>query len=134
MRALAFFDTNVLVYLVSSDAAKADRAEGLLARGGVISVQVLNEFANAGRRKAKLEWAEIVDILALIRRQCRVVHVTEAVHDRGMALARRHALSLYDAMVVAAALASGAGTFYGEDMHQGLRVERALTIVNPFAA
>ena len=134
MPALAFFDTNVLLYLVSSDAAKADRAEGLLVRGGVISVQVLNEFANAGRRKAKLEWAEIVDILALIRRQCRVVDVTEAVHDRGMALARRHALSLYDAMIVAAALESGAGTLYSEDMPHGLRVERALTIVNPFAA
>ena len=134
MPALAFFDTNVLLYLVSSDAAKADRAEGLLVRGGVISVQVLNEFANAGRRKAKLEWAEIVDILALIRRQCRVVDVTEAVHDRGMALTRRHALSLYDAMIVAAALESGAGTLYSEDMQHGLRVERALTIVNPFAA
>ena len=130
--ALAFFDTNVLLYLVASDAAKADRAESLLARGGVISVQVLNEFANAGRRKAKLEWVEIVDILALIRRQCRVVDVSEAVHDRGMTVIQRHALSVYDAMIVAAALEAGAGTLYSEDMQAGLRIESALTIVNPF--
>ena len=46
-----FFDTNVLLYLISEDITKADRAETLLALGGVISVQVLNEFA--GRRFAQ---------------------------------------------------------------------------------
>ena len=131
---VAFLDTNVLLYLVSSDAAKADRAEALLAAGGVVSVQVLNEFANAGRRKARLEWSEIVDILGLIRRQCRVLGLTAELHDRGIALARRLSLSVYDAMIVAAALESGAGRLYSEDMQHGLRVERALTIVNPFMA
>lgn len=37
----AFFDTNVVLYLFSADAAKADRAEALLADGGIVSVQVL---------------------------------------------------------------------------------------------
>ena len=131
---VAFLDTNVLLYLVSSDATKADRAEALLGQGGVISVQVLNEFANAGRRKAALAWDEVADILGLIRRQCRVVPLSVEVHDRGMALARRLSLSVYDAMIVAAALESGAGTLYSEDMQHGLCVDRALTILNPFAA
>lgn len=46
-----FFDTNIIMYLLSADAAKADRAEELLAIGGVISVQVLNEFAAVACRK-----------------------------------------------------------------------------------
>ena len=46
-----FFDTNVLLYLLSKDAAKADRAEALLATGGIVSVQVLNEFASVATRK-----------------------------------------------------------------------------------
>jgi predicted nucleic acid-binding protein len=46
-----FFDTNVLLYLLSKDTAKADRAEVLLASGGVVSVQVLNEFASVASRK-----------------------------------------------------------------------------------
>ena len=129
----AFIDTNVLLYLVSSDTAKADRAEQLLVQGGVISVQVLNEFANVARRKSSLAWSEITDILTLVRRRFRVVPVTEAVHDRGMALVQRHALSLYDAMIVAAALEAGAGTLYSEDMQHGLRVERSMMIVNPFS-
>ena len=37
----AFFDTNVLLYLLSGDNTKADRAEELVAEGGTISVQVL---------------------------------------------------------------------------------------------
>ena len=46
-----FFDTNVLLYLLSDDATKADRAESLLASGGTISVQVLNEFASVAAGK-----------------------------------------------------------------------------------
>ena len=41
-----FFDTNVILYLLSADTGKADRAEVLLTAGGTISVQVLNEFAS----------------------------------------------------------------------------------------
>ena len=127
----AFIDTNVLLYLLSSDTAKADRAERLLAEGGVISVQVLNEFANVARRKGALEWPEITDILSLVRRRLRVVPVTDAVHDRGMALAQRHALSLYDAMIVAAAELSGCGTLFTEDLNHGQRIG-SVTIRNPF--
>ncbi len=47
----AFFDSNVLIYLLSDDQAKASRAEELLGRGGTISVQVLNEITNVARRK-----------------------------------------------------------------------------------
>src|SRR5690606_23711750 len=39
-----FLDTNVLVYLASADRRKADIAERLLADGGTVSVQVLNEL------------------------------------------------------------------------------------------
>ena len=37
----SFFDTNILIYLASDDAAKADRAEAIVRDGGAISVQVL---------------------------------------------------------------------------------------------
>jgi predicted nucleic acid-binding protein len=48
-----FFDTNVLVYIASGDAPKADRAEAALAAGGAISAQALNELANVARRKIR---------------------------------------------------------------------------------
>ncbi len=46
-----FFDTNVHVYIASGDPAKSERAEKLIADGGMISIQVLNEVANVARSK-----------------------------------------------------------------------------------
>ena len=66
-----FLNTNVLLYLLSADAAKADRAEELLTARGVISVQVLNEFANVASRKLDMPWPEIREILAAFC-TCRV--------------------------------------------------------------
>ena len=68
----AFLDTNVLLYLLSADAAKADCAEALVAAGGVIRVQVLNEFASVASRKLGMSWAEIREVLETIRAVCRV--------------------------------------------------------------
>lgn len=62
-----FFDTNVLLYLLSADTAKADRAEIELSRGGVLSVQVLNEFASVASRKLTMSITEIREMLATIR-------------------------------------------------------------------
>ncbi len=67
-----FIDTNVLLYLLSSDADKADRAEAILQTGGLISVQVLNEMANVALRKLAMPWEEINEVLALIRSVCHV--------------------------------------------------------------
>ena len=132
MAARPFVDTNVLLYLLSDDAAKADRAEALLADRIVISVQVLNEFANVALRKLKLEWPEIVQILADIRRFAGVEALTITTHDRGATLARRYQLSLHDAMIAAAALEAGCTTLWSEDFQSGQRLDGRLTIRNPF--
>jgi predicted nucleic acid-binding protein len=50
-----FVDTNVLLYLLSGDARRADRAERLIASTSVVSVQVLSEFSAVASRKLKLE-------------------------------------------------------------------------------
>lgn len=68
----AFFDSNVLLYLIASDTEKAMRSEALLAEGGVISVQVLNEFTNVALRKQGLAWSQIHGALAPIRYLCRI--------------------------------------------------------------
>ncbi len=128
-----FVDTNVLLYLISADAAKADKAEALLADGIIISVQVLNEFANVARRKLKMPWADVSQTLADIRRFADVRPLAVDTHDRGMALAERYQLSLYDAMIAAAALEAGCITLASEDFSAGQRLDNGLEIRNPFA-
>jgi predicted nucleic acid-binding protein len=129
-----FLDSNVLLYLASSDAAKADRAEELLREGGVISVQVLNEIANVGRRKMSMSWPEACDFLSRIRQLLTVIPVTETIHETGLRLAERYRFGIYDAMIVAAALEAGCGLVVSEDMQHDLAVEGRLKILNPFRA
>jgi predicted nucleic acid-binding protein len=127
-----FFDSNVLVYLASGDAAKADRDEALVARGGAISVQVLNEVANVARRKMQMSWPDTQALLTSLRGLLTVHPLTLDIHDTGLALAMRYELSLYDAMIAACALHAGCKTLWSEDMQDGMTIEGALRIVNPF--
>jgi predicted nucleic acid-binding protein len=129
-----FFDTSVLFYLLSDDARKADRVEALLAERGVISVQVLNEFAAVARRKLRLPLADIREILGAVRAVCSVEPVTAATHDRGLDLCERYKFSLYDSMMVASALIAGAKVLYSEDLQHGQVLEQQLRVVNPFLA
>lgn len=126
-----FFDTNILLYLRSDEPAKLRRSEEILDRGGVISVQVLNEFANVARRKYKLEWPAVRAFLTLFRATLRVVPLTVETHARGIALSERYGFSVHDAMVVAAAELAGCKVLYTEDMHDGL-VIGGLTLRNPY--
>jgi predicted nucleic acid-binding protein len=129
----AFLDSNVVLYLLSADVAKADQAERLLKTRPVISVQVLNEVTHVCRRKLGMGWDEIAGFLGLVRSLCKVVPVTEAVHDQGRAMAQRHQISFYDACIVAAAATAGCQTVYSEDMNDGQVLEGRLTVRNPFA-
>ena len=128
-----FFDTNVVLYLLSADTAKADRAEELLALGGTISVQVLNEFAAVASRKLRMSWTEIREVLAQVRAVCAVEPLTLETHERALRIAERYRLSIYDALIVAAALLAKCQTLHSEDLQDGQVVERQLTIRNPFA-
>jgi len=130
----SFIDTNVLLYIASGDAAKAERAEQIVGAGGTISVQVLNEVAHVARRKMGLSWTETEAFLAMIRGLLAVRPVTLEVHDTGLALAQRYGLSIYDAMIAAAALLAGAETLWSEDMQHGMLLGGRLRIINPFLA
>ncbi|MBW4091081.1 MAG: PIN domain-containing protein [Proteobacteria bacterium] len=130
----SFIDTNVLVYLASADPAKADRAEAIVAAGGVISVQVLNGLANVARRKLRFSWPETHAFLAPIRALLTVHPNTIETHATGLALAEQNGLSIYDAMIAAAALHAACDTLWSEDMHHGLVLQDRLRIANPFRA
>jgi predicted nucleic acid-binding protein len=127
-----FIDTNVLLYLLSADDKKADRVEVILRTGGLISVQVLNEMTNVARRKLAMSWMEIDELLALIRSFCAVAPLSVETHDRGRLIAERYGLSVFDAMIVSAALFGGCETLYSEDMQDGIFIDQQLRICNPF--
>jgi predicted nucleic acid-binding protein len=127
-----FLDTNVLIYAFAQDERKADLAEAALSAGGVISVQVLNEFAQVCSRKLKLSWAEIDERREVIKLLVsEITPITLALHDAAVDLARAHQFSFYDALIVAAAQDSGCTVLLSEDLHHGWE-GNGLRIENPF--
>jgi len=128
----SFVDTNVLVYLAQCDAGKAERVEQLLGLAPVVSVQVLNELGNVLRRKAAFSWSETRGFLTIVRDLTQVVPLTVEIHDLGLAIAERFTLSIYDAMIVAAAQTAACDILWSEDMQHGLRLENGPEIRNPF--
>lgn len=129
---VSFFDTNVLVYLASGDASKADRAEATLAGGGSISVQVLNELANVARRKMQMSWGETHAFLDMVRGLLTVHPVIVETHEEGLRIAERYGLSIYDFIIAASALDAGCDTLWSEDMQHGMKLDGRLRIANPF--
>lgn len=127
-----FFDTSVLLYLLSSDQEKADRVEELLARRGVVSVQVLNEFAAVALRKHALSPAEIREFLGGLQEFCSPHALTLETHERGLEIVERLGFQLYDSMIVASALELGCRVLYSEDLQHGQVIEKRLKVVNPF--
>src|ERR1700753_1758784 len=130
----SFLDTNVILYSASRDPVKAQRARDVVAAGGTVSVQVLNETINAARRKMQLPWPEIRSILADIRSLLDVRPLTINTHEVGLELAARHNITIYDSMSVAAALEAECDVLWSEDMQHGMVFAGRLRVANPFAA
>ena len=126
-----FIDSNVVLYLFSSDTLKADRTESLLQSGGLISVQVLNEVASVCLRKLKMTWEDVDAVFETLKSTCEVLPVTLASHEKAVGLAKRFQISLYDANIAATAILCGADTLFSEDLQNGMSMD-SLTVVNPF--
>lgn len=127
-----FFDTNILISAVSEVDARAATAQRLLADGGHISVQVLNEFAAVARRKLKRSWTEISAALEDIRSLCEpAAPLTVSIHEAAVKIAEEYGYHFYDALILAAALDAGCNSVYSEAMQDGQKIG-ALTIRNPF--
>ena len=128
----AFFDTNVVLYLLSADEQKADAAEVLLAKGGLVSVQVLNEATSVCRRKLKMTWSEVRELLDVVKACCEVRPLALGTHECALHLAERYQLAFYDALICAAAQNADAEVLYTEDLQDGLTLGR-LVVKNPFS-
>jgi predicted nucleic acid-binding protein len=136
----AFIDTNVLIYWVD-DSTRADVVEQLLAQQAVISVQVLNEFANVLRKKRAMPLPDVEALCTTLIDTCDVLDVSVRTHQTALALMARYQLSVYDANIVAAAALSDCAVLYTEDMQDGLNLKlpgsagtNSLLIRNPFRA
>jgi predicted nucleic acid-binding protein len=127
-----FFDTNTLLYLLSSDTKKADWVSKNLQQSNVISVQVLNEFTSASIRKIKISNSELDEFLDLFTSTFNVRSLDIDTFETGLMVSRRYGYRHYDSMIIAAALQAGCEKLYSEDMQHRQVIDKRLQIVNPF--
>jgi predicted nucleic acid-binding protein len=133
-----FVDTNVLIYADdSADPEKQGRARNLLRSAlgdgsGKVSFQVLTEFFAAATKKLGLSSEEA-------RRRVEIYSSLE-VFRPGVAdllaaidLHRLHQLSIWDALIVRSAQASGCRVLYTEDLQHG-QVFDGVDVRDPFMA
>ena len=119
-----FLDSNILVYAFTTD-PRAAAAQVLLERGGIISVQGLNEFSNVARRKLGMTWEEVRDSLTAIRTLAgTVLSIDIDTHADGMRIAER--------LMIASALRADCSTLWSENMQDGVVIDGRLRIANPF--
>jgi predicted nucleic acid-binding protein len=127
-----FLDTSVLVYAFTSN-PRGGKAQELLARGCGTGMQGLNEFANVARRKLGMSWVEMRNALAAIRTLCRtILPIDIDTHNDALRIAERYRCSIFDALMVGAALRADCRVLWSEDMPDGLVVDGRLHIANPF--
>ncbi len=134
----SFLDTNVLVYLFDADApAKQARAREILAqdsRGSylVLSTQVLQEFYVTATRKLAVPLPPEVALEAVKRfAQLHVVYVDTQMVFGAIALSQSHTVSMWDGLILQAAIDSGCSRLLTEDLHDGWDLH-GLKVENPF--
>lgn len=138
-----FFDTNVIAY-VHDRASPAKQWQALAclevamaANRLVISTQVLQELYNVMLRKRWLTASQALELLQRLAEHTVVPASAESVL-RAVALQQKHRLSIWDALIVQAALDARCAVLYSEDLQEGRRFESAtagaaaLQVLNPF--
>jgi predicted nucleic acid-binding protein len=127
-----FLDTNVIVYAYRKGDPRADVAVALIASGGVIGVQQLNEFVSVARRKLRRSWEEIMSALEDLRLLCPDPRpMSVATYESALKIERRYGYGIYDALAIATAVEASCSLFYSEDMQDGQKIQ-GVTIRNPF--
>lgn len=134
MNGKPFLDTNILIYAFATNDVRTEKAEALLAAGGIISVQVLNEFVNVSCRKLGRNWRDIENALGILRTLLDPpIPISVELHEAAVAIARDNRLSFYDSLIIAAAQYAKCNLLYSEDMQDGQTIGD-LAIRNPFAS
>jgi predicted nucleic acid-binding protein len=127
-----FFDTNVLVYTVSDRDSRKNRAAAIIATGGIVSVQILNEFVNVARLKLKKDWGVILEALDSFGRLLEPpMPLTFDLHRSALDISRRYGFTIYDSLILSAAKEARCRVLYTEDLQDGQTIEGVL-VCNPF--
>lgn len=134
MSANCFIDTNVLIYCYTNDEPEKQQKALDIANSSdtFISTQVLTELSNTLKKKFNLSWKEIEPVISEISSGFSVYVNKPATIEHACRIADKYQYSFYDSLIIAAAISCNCKTLYSEDLQDSQKIEKKLTIVNPF--
>ena len=134
---MRFFDTNILVYAATNqDPHKADIARELIRHAlevnhdGVISVQVMTEFANVMKIRFNATATEIDEWISQFY-PLLATEVTMDVVRNALFIKEEYGIQFYDALIVATADKLGCTEIVSEDLIDE-QVYCGMAVVIPF--
>ncbi len=132
----AFIDTNVFIYAFEKGKTKKKKKAVKLIKNdkihAITSIQVLNEFVSATVKKGLLSKKEAVETALLIENEFEVVPLNSPVFLKAMEIFNNDGIhaSLWDSLIIAAAILSECHTVYTEDLQHNYVIEN-IKIKNP---
>lgn len=135
MKGKYFLDTNILIYLYSTEEKKQKRVLELLQNEDefVVSAQVLSEFCNVLKKKFNFTTKRLNFILQDFEINF-LLHSTDMEQIKtALNISDRYKYSFYDALVIAGAILSKCTLLFSEDLQHGQTILNKIKIVNPFA-
>jgi len=87
---------------------------------------------NVLKKRFKLSKEAIIDVCIANFDGCLFHTTTFETLILAKTLIKKYDLQLFDSMIVASALEANCSILYSEDMHNGLIIDKQLTIINPF--
>lgn len=134
-----FIDTNIIVYAFDRrdrykwETANRMMGEALETHKGIVSFQVIQEFANVSLQKFRQP---------LKPRDCKIfisnflaplcqIYPSPDLYNEAVNLFAETGLGFYDSLIVAAAVRADCQVLYSEDLTDG-QIIRSVKIVNPF--
>ena len=134
---MRFFDTNMLVYAATNqEPQKGDIARELIQHAlevnhdGVISVQVMTEFANVMKTRFNAAATEIDEWVSQFY-PLLVTEVTMDVVRNALYVKVEYGIQFYDALIVATAEKLGCHEIVTVDLNPN-QTYRRIAVVNPF--
>ncbi len=132
---MRFLDSNIWLYAAmrGGDPVKQRKAmTAIRADHLAVSIQVVNEVCLNLVRKAGYDGPQLLRVIAAFYRRAVIVPSTRQTITKAVELRSRYSLSFWDSQIVACALLAGCTVLESEDMQDGLVIDGALTIRNPF--
>jgi len=126
-------DTNILIYSHDENALdKQNIARDLIVHSPIICSQTLAEYISVLHRIIKIPKALIINACMPNLKHCQIKVVDIATLQTAERIIQRYDFQIFDAIIVASALEAGCNTLYSEDMQHNMKIDRTLSIINPF--